>query len=94
MPRVDVWDVLPPEAADKQPELDCGYPRGLELKYDLARPLGEGGFGSVRVGRRRRDGAEFAVKSIRKRLDVANVSRDKQAQHLGGSATANNPAPP
>lgn len=76
--RVDVWDVRAAPAAP----LDCGFRRGLEEKYDLGRVLGEGGFGVVRVARSKATGAEFAVKTVRKRLDVPGLPPAKQAQHV------------
>jgi hypothetical protein len=44
--RIDIWDV---EAVKKQAsDIDCGYPRNLEEKFELGAPLGKGGFGLVR----------------------------------------------
>lgn len=77
--RVDVWDVA--KTSSQQP-LDCGFRRGLLEKYDLGRALGEGGFGAVRVARSKATGAEFACKTIPKRLDVPNLPPAKQVQHL------------
>jgi serine/threonine protein kinase len=76
---VDVWDI----AEDKPLEpIWIGYKRGLTDKYDFGRQLGEGGFGSVRVVVQKSNGAEFACKSICKRLDVPNLPPIKQQQHL------------
>jgi serine/threonine protein kinase len=52
------------------------------LHVQTCRQLGEGGFGSVRVVRSKTSGAEFACKSICKRLDVPNLPPIKQQQHL------------
>lgn len=79
MPRVDVWDI--PEDKPTQP-IWIGYRQGLTDKYDLGRKLGEGGFGSVRIVVQKSSGAEFACKSICKRLDVPNLPPIKQQQHL------------
>jgi len=79
MPRVDIWDV--PESHPVEP-LSIGYKRGITEKYEFDRPLGEGGFGSVRIVRQKSNGAEFACKSICKRLDVPNLPPIKQQQHL------------
>lgn len=76
--RVDVWD------ARKAHELrlDCGFDRGLLDRFELGAPLGEGGFGEVRVARDRRTGEEYACKTIAKRLDVPNLPPAKQEQHV------------
>eukprot|EP00879_Flechtneria_rotunda_P009752 GHRR01010202.1.p1 GENE.GHRR01010202.1~~GHRR01010202.1.p1 ORF type:complete len:707 (+),score=240.27 GHRR01010202.1:2191-4311(+) len=79
MPRVDIWDV--PDPAPAEP-LFCGYKRGIHAEYEFDSPLGEGGFGTVRVVRHRSSGVEFACKSICKRLDVPNLPPIKQQQHL------------
>lgn len=79
MPRVDVWDI--PQDKPSEP-IWIGYKRNLTEKYELGRKLGEGGFGSVRVVTQRSNGAEFACKSICKRLDVPNLPPIKQQQHL------------
>lgn len=79
MPRVDVWDI--PEDKPSEP-IWIGYKQGLTEKYELRRKLGEGGFGSVRVVALKSSGAEFACKSICKRLDVPNLPPIKQQQHL------------
>jgi calcium-dependent protein kinase len=77
--RVDVWDIK--KAEDELP-LDCGYPRDFDAHFALDRPIGKGGFGAVHVAVERSTGMEFACKSIKKRLDVPNISPAKQAQHL------------
>lgn len=79
MPRVDVWDI--PEDKPSEP-IWIGYRQGLTDKYDLGKKLGEGGFGSVRMVVLKSNGAEFACKSICKRLDVPNLPPIKQQQHL------------
>jgi hypothetical protein len=79
MPRVDVWDI--PEDKPSEP-IWIGYKQGFTDKYELRRNLGEGGFGSVRVVALKSSGAEFACKSICKRLDVPNLAPIKQQQHL------------
>lgn len=76
--RVDAWQ--PPSAPLA---LDCGFKRGLADKYDLGRPLGEGGFGVVRIVTARASGTQFACKTIAKRLDVPNLPPGKQALHIG-----------
>jgi calcium-dependent protein kinase len=79
MPRVDVWDIPEDKPLDS---IWIGYKRGLTDRYDFGRQLGEGGFGSVRVVVQKSNGAEFACKSICKRLDVPNLPPIKQQQHL------------
>jgi calcium-dependent protein kinase len=76
--RVDVWDA----GRAKDVPLDCGFRRGLTDKFTLGPPLGEGGFGVVRVVTSKATGAQFACKSICKRLDVPNLPAGKQLQHL------------
>lgn len=79
MPRVDVWDIQCNR--DFEP-IWIGYKQGLTEKYDLGSKLGEGGFGSVRVAVSKSNGAQFACKSICKRLQVPNLPPIKQQQHL------------
>lgn len=76
--RVDVWD----QQRQREISLECGFRRGLTDKYEFGRTLGEGGFGVVRVVRSRATGAEFACKTICKRLDIPNLPHAKQQQHL------------
>ena len=77
--RMDAGGAKPVANAD----LDCGFRRApLTDKYELGRVLGEGGFGVVRVVRLRSNGAEYACKTIRKRLDVPNLPMGKQLQHV------------
>lgn len=79
MPRVDIWDI--PSNTDFEP-IWIGYKQGLTDKYDLGSKLGEGGFGSVRVAVSKSNSAQFACKSICKRLQVPNLAPIKQQQHL------------
>jgi len=77
--RVDIWDVEP----SKPPEdIDCGYARNLEDLFQWGRTLGKGGFGTVKVVSERTTGIEFACKSVAKRLNIPNISPEKQAQHI------------
>ena len=78
--RVDVWDVKP---AEPEVSLDCGYAKNFAETFDVVgAPIGKGGFGLVSVVVERATGDEYACKSIKKRLDVPNISAAKQAQHL------------
>lgn len=77
--RIDVWDVK--KAEDHLP-LDCGYPRTFADLFTVEQVIGQGGFGKVRVVVEKATGAQFACKSIKKLLDVPNISPEKQAQHL------------
>ncbi|KAG2495634.1 hypothetical protein HYH03_006234 [Edaphochlamys debaryana] len=82
MPRVDIYDLAPEPEGQLEP-LWCGFTRAkLDDKYTLGKPLGQGGFGSVRVCCDKATGKEWAVKSIEKRLTVPNISPAKQQQHL------------
>lgn len=77
MYRVDVWDV------GKTVALECGFPRGLETKYEATgRVLGQGGFGCVKVVKDRSNDKEYACKSIAKSLGLPNLPPGKQQQHL------------
>ncbi|GAB4813439.1 hypothetical protein N2152v2_000485 [Parachlorella kessleri] len=80
MPRVDIWNVE--AAAAKFQCIDCGFPRDLTDHYQFDRVLGKGGFGLVRVVIEKTTGQEFACKSVKKRLDIPNLSVEKQAAHL------------
>mmetsp|Transcript_11822 Transcript_11822/g.32269 ORF Transcript_11822/g.32269 Transcript_11822/m.32269 type:complete len:1088 (+) Transcript_11822:41-3304(+) len=77
----DAWDVAPAEEA--QP-LFCGFPEGSPDRrgYSIGNVLGKGGFGNVFSVKRESTGAEFACKTIEKRLDVPNLPAVKQEQHL------------
>jgi serine/threonine protein kinase/Ca2+-binding EF-hand superfamily protein len=77
--RVDVWDIKKEE--DIVP-LDCGYPRDFLDHFTFDRAIGKGGFGQVRVVIEKSTGLEFACKSIKKNLDIPNISSEKLAQHL------------
>ena len=80
MARIDVWDAAPIEPPTN---LDCGFPRSsIESKYRIGKELGQGGFGSVRVVEDLSNGAQFAVKSIRKSLDIPNVTAAQLERHL------------
>ncbi len=78
MPRIDVWDVV----GKDHETVDCGFHRDLEIRYEWGRELGKGGFGSVRVVKDRSTGKEYACKTICKRLNLPNLSAEKQAQHI------------
>lgn len=54
----------------------------MEAKYDAGGALGQGGFGSVTVVSERATGKQFACKTITKRLDIPDVSENKQKQHV------------
>lgn len=80
MARIDVWDaVLPvPPPAD----LDCGFPRRtVEARYRVGTELGQGGFGAVRIVTDDH-GQELACKSIKKDLDIPNVTATQLQRHL------------
>lgn len=77
--RIDIWDVQKPTQAS---DLDCGYARNFKEIFDVGRKLGKGGFGTVNVVTEKATGKEYACKSIKKRLEVLNVSAERQAQHL------------
>ncbi|KAK9804764.1 hypothetical protein WJX72_004008 [[Myrmecia] bisecta] len=79
MPRVDVWDV---QHAKDYESVDCGFSRDLESRYEWGKELGKGGFGAVRVVTDKSTGKEYACKSIAKRLNIPNLSAQKQAVHL------------
>ena len=82
MTRVDVWDAAPiPTSINK---LDCGFPRrSIESKYRIGKEIGQGGFGSVRIIEDLSNNrAQFAVKSIRKSLDIPNVTAAQLERHL------------
>jgi len=83
--RVDIWDqsasLVGSEATTSL--LDRGYSRGLKEVFDVEDVIiGTGGFGQVRVVKEKSSGVEYACKSIKKRLNVIHVSRQKQEQHL------------
>jgi calcium-dependent protein kinase len=77
--RIDAWDAA---AAAAPAPVDLGFRRDLWQRFDRGRALGEGGFGVVRVVRSKATGAEYACKTVAKRLDVPNLPPAKQAQHL------------
>lgn len=77
--RIDVWDVKKP---NDEVAIDCGYARGFCDLFTVDRVIGKGGFGLVRVVLEKSSGEEFACKSIKKKLDIPNVSAGKQAQYL------------
>lgn len=77
--RVDIWDVKKQEEA---PSLDCGYPRDFADHFTVDRVIGKGGFGLVKVVIEKSTGQEYACKSIKKKLDIPNISAEKLAQHL------------
>lgn len=77
MNRVDIYGT-------KQSSVlfDRGYQKGLQELFDLGPSVGTGGFGEVRVAVEKSSGIEYACKCIKKKLDVTNVSPQKQEQHL------------
>ena len=77
--RVDVWDIKKEEDDVK---LDCGYARDFDDHFKVDRAIGQGGFGLVKVVIDKLTGREYACKSIKKKLDVPNISPAKLAQHL------------
>lgn len=78
MPRIDAWDVKKPSAK----AFELGFQTGLENVYEWGPELGKGGFGTVRLVRRRNTGEEFACKSISKELKGPRVSEKQQRHHL------------
>lgn len=52
------------------------------FRYDLGKLLGKGGFGKVNIVTETCSGRQYACKAIAKRLDVPNLSPQKQATHL------------
>ncbi len=77
--RIDAWDQK--KHREFSP-VSCGYPAGFEEKYDVGDDLGRGGFGVVRVVSKKKNGKQYAAKSIKKVLEVPNLSIDRQAAHL------------
>lgn len=77
--RIDVWDQ---KKHREHTPVSCGYPAGFEEKYELGDELGRGGFGVVRVVSKKKNGKQYAAKSIKKVLEVPNLSIDRQAAHL------------
>ena len=51
-------------------------------RYNVGKILGKGGFGRVNVVTETCTGRQYACKSIAKRLDVPNLSPQKQAAYL------------
>lgn len=78
--RIDVWDLKKPD--EKLPPIDCGYPKEFENHFTIEQIIGKGGFGKVTVVREKSTGNEYACKTIAKRLDIPNISAERQAQHL------------
>ena len=72
MPRVDVWDAAPLDASKP---IEAGFPRGFEDKFTLARELGSGGFGSVRVAVEKVRGGRPRVQSMRHITSACNSVR-------------------
>ena len=77
--RVDVWDI---KKEEEDAPLDLGYPRDFDDHFTVDRAIGKGGFGLVKIVIEKSTDQEFACKSIRKRLDIPNISPEKLAQHL------------
>lgn len=77
--RIDVWDI---KKEEETVSLDCGYPRDFDDHFTVDRGIGKGGFGLVKVVIEKATGREYACKSIKKQLDVPNISPAKLAQHL------------
>lgn len=78
MPRIDAGE----GKKAKGGVFELGFPRGLEDAYEWGGEVGKGGFGTVRVVRKRTTGEEFACKSICKELKAANASERQQKRHL------------
>ncbi len=55
---------------------------GFYDKYEVGEELGKGGFGVVRVVTKKKNGKRYAAKSIKKVLEVPNLSIERQAAHL------------
>ena len=77
--RIDAWEV---RKHKEYTPVSCGYPCGFEEKYLLGDELGRGGFGVVRVVSKKKSGKQYAAKSIKKVLEVPNLSIERQAAHL------------
>lgn len=61
-------------------EVDLGFPRNIEEKYNWGRELGKGGNGVVRIVVDKETGVEYACKSILKVLEEG--SDKKKAGHV------------
>lgn len=79
MNRIDATDLR--RSTEYKP-VSCGYPGGFDDKYELGEELGRGGFGVVRIVTHKKNGKQYAAKSIKKVLEVPNLSIDRQAAHL------------
>ncbi|BDA49651.1 probable calcium-dependent protein kinase 17 at N-terminal half [Coccomyxa sp. Obi] len=77
--RVDAWEV---RKHREYTPVSCGYSSGFEEKYEVGDVLGRGGFGVVRVVSKKKNGKQYAAKSIKKVLEVPNLSIERQAAHL------------
>lgn len=64
------------------PLFERGYSKDLRETFDIGPRVGTGGFGEVCVVTEKSTGIEYACKSIKKHLDVTNISAEKQEQHL------------
>lgn len=75
-----MWDI---KGKEKDPKLfERGYEKGLTDTFEIGAQIGKGGFGLVRVVKEKSTGTEYACKSIKKALEIPNISEDKQFQHL------------
>jgi calcium-dependent protein kinase len=77
--RIDVWDI---RKHREYKAVSCGFPVGFDEKYEIGEDLGKGGFGVVRVVTKKKNGKQYAAKSIKKVLEVPNLSIERQAAHL------------
>lgn len=77
--RIDAWDVG--KHREYKP-VSCGYRSGFHDSFDIGEELGRGGFGVVRVVTHKETGKRYAAKSIKKVLEVPNLSIERQAAHL------------
>lgn len=77
--RIDAWEV---RKHKEYTPVSCGYPCGFEENYVLGEQLGRGGFGVVRVVSKKKNGKQYAAKSIKKVLEVPSLSIERQAAHL------------
>ena len=77
--RIDAADIA--RLKEYKP-ISCGFPGGFDHKYDIGGELGKGGFGIVRAVTKRQNGKQYAAKSIKKGLDIPNLSIARQAAHL------------
>ena len=78
--RIDAADIA--RLKEYKP-ISCGFPGGFHEKYDVGeKDIGKGGFGIVRIVTKRQNGKQYAAKSIKKGLDIPNLSIARQAAHL------------